>query len=109
MGGPPCVQLGCGHSAARRSLHRPSLRDPLAIAAHRASRPRATLKIIIMRLRPRQTPRRCLAHEPDLRFLAIEPSLPAQDDEIAPSRRMFIFEPGWRVGVKTGSIANSAT
>jgi hypothetical protein len=29
--------------------------------------------------------------------------LPARDDEIAPARRMFIFESGWRVGVKTGS------
>ena len=33
-----------------------------------------------------------------------QPLLPAQEDEIAPSRRMFIFEPGWRVGIKTGSI-----
>ena len=32
-----------------------------------------------------------------------QPSLPSQDDESAPSRRLFIFEPGWRVGVKTGS------
>ena len=32
-----------------------------------------------------------------------QPALPAQEDEIAPSRRMFIFEPGWRVDVKTGS------
>ena len=31
-------------------------------------------------------------------------SVPSQDDEIAPSRRMFIFEPGWQVGIKTGSI-----
>jgi hypothetical protein len=34
---------------------------------------------------------------------SIQPSLPTQDAEIAASRRMFIFEPGWRVGVKTGS------
>ena len=40
MGGPSCVQLGCGHSAARRCLHRSSLRDPLSSAAHRASRTR---------------------------------------------------------------------
>jgi hypothetical protein len=32
-----------------------------------------------------------------------QPSLPSQDAEIAQPRRMFIFEPGWRVGVKTGS------
>ena len=32
-----------------------------------------------------------------------DPTLPQQDDEIAPARRMFIFEAGWRVGVKTGS------
>ena len=32
-----------------------------------------------------------------------QPSFPSQDDEIAPSRRMFIFEVGWRVGVKSGS------
>ena len=32
-----------------------------------------------------------------------EPSFPSQDDEIAPARRMFIFESGWRVGVKSGS------
>ena len=47
MGGPPCVQLGCGHSAARRCLHRSSLRDPLSSAAHRASRREVTLKNII--------------------------------------------------------------
>jgi hypothetical protein len=27
----------------------------------------------------------------------------AQDVEVVPARRMFIFETGWRVGVKTGS------
>jgi hypothetical protein len=32
-----------------------------------------------------------------------QPPLPAQDDEIVPARRMFIYESGWRVGVKTGS------
>jgi hypothetical protein len=32
-----------------------------------------------------------------------ESSLSSEGDEIAPSRRMFIFEPGWRVGVKSGS------
>jgi hypothetical protein len=32
-----------------------------------------------------------------------QPSLPSEDAVIAPSRRMFIFEPGWRVGVKSGS------
>jgi hypothetical protein len=31
-------------------------------------------------------------------------SPPSSDDEIPTARRMFIFEPGWRVGVKTGSI-----
>jgi hypothetical protein len=30
-------------------------------------------------------------------------SLPSEDDEISSSRRMFIFESGWRVGVKSGS------
>src|SRR5277367_1479624 len=29
--------------------------------------------------------------------------LPTQSDELAPPRRMFIYEAGWRVGVKTGS------
>jgi hypothetical protein len=33
-----------------------------------------------------------------------EPELEAQEDEdLAPSRRMFLFEPRWRTGVKTGS------
>jgi hypothetical protein len=32
-----------------------------------------------------------------------QPPLPAQDDERVPPRRMFIYESGWRVGVKTGS------
>jgi hypothetical protein len=32
-----------------------------------------------------------------------QPVLPSEDDEIAPARRMFIFESGWRVGVKTDS------
>jgi hypothetical protein len=34
-----------------------------------------------------------------------QPSLDDQapEDEIVPPRRMFLFEPGWRVGVKTGS------
>src|SRR5260370_18401573 len=27
----------------------------------------------------------------------------APEDEIEPPRRMFLFEPGWRIGVKTGS------
>jgi hypothetical protein len=32
------------------------------------------------------------------------PSPLSSDDEMAPGRRMFIFEAGWRVGVKTGSM-----
>ncbi len=32
------------------------------------------------------------------------PSSDSADDQSVPPRRMFIFEPGWRVGVKTGSI-----
>jgi hypothetical protein len=32
------------------------------------------------------------------------PPPPAADDDILPARRMFIFEPGWRVGVKSGSV-----
>jgi len=34
-----------------------------------------------------------------------QPSLDDQapEEEIVPPRRMFLFEPGWRVGVKTGS------
>jgi hypothetical protein len=32
-----------------------------------------------------------------------QPPLPAQDDDFVPARRMFIFESGWRVGVKSGS------
>ena len=34
-----------------------------------------------------------------------DPASPSPSaDEIVPARRMFIFEPGWRVGVKTGSV-----
>ena len=44
MAGPSRVQSGCGHSAARRSLHRSSLRDPLSNAAQCASRPRPRSK-----------------------------------------------------------------
>jgi len=33
-----------------------------------------------------------------------EPALQAPDDlDLAPPRRMFLFEPGWRIGVKSGS------
>jgi hypothetical protein len=32
-----------------------------------------------------------------------QPPSSTQDDEFAPPHRMFIFEPGWRIGVKTGS------
>ncbi len=32
-----------------------------------------------------------------------EPPYSEQDDEIAPLRRMFIHEAGWRVGIKSGS------
>ncbi len=33
-----------------------------------------------------------------------QPSLPVTDDDSGRFRRMFIFEAGWRVGVKTGSM-----
>jgi hypothetical protein len=29
---------------------------------------------------------------------------PSADDDILPTRRMFIFEPGWRIGVKSDSV-----
>jgi len=37
-------------------------------------------------------------------LLSPSPSPPASDDDILPARRMFIFEPGWRVGVKIGNV-----
>ena len=37
-------------------------------------------------------------------LLSTPPSPPTSDDETLSARRMFIFEPGWRVGVKTGSV-----
>jgi hypothetical protein len=30
-------------------------------------------------------------------------SLPSPDEEIEPLKRMFLFEPGWRLGIKRGS------
>jgi hypothetical protein len=32
-----------------------------------------------------------------------QPTLPVRDEEMVPSRRIFIHESGWRVGIKTGS------
>lgn len=38
------------------------------------------------------------------RVLSTHAAPPTSDDEIATTRRMFLFEPGWRVGVKTDSV-----
>ena len=37
-------------------------------------------------------------------LLSTPSSPPSADDAILPAKRMFIFESGWRVGVKSGSV-----
>jgi hypothetical protein len=32
-----------------------------------------------------------------------QPSLPTQSEEVEQPRRMFLFESGWRIGIKSGS------
>ena len=102
------VQSPCGHSAARRPLHRRDLRNPFRDVANRASsppRPRPKPP------QPDHDPGRLPGGATPMNYASSPfadsrpaPDEPDDDDrEAFPHGRMFLAEPGWRIGVKTGS------
>ena len=102
MAGPSCVQLACGHSAARRSLHRRYLRDPLSNGANRGSFPRPR-QGSSKRDRDRGKLRRSLTPKKRGRSNMCDTSLDEREDDAESPRRMFLHEPGWGIRIKTGS------